>query len=95
MLVSIEQLVSSVEAPNSDSTPFDSDVWKNLDIPTATSIRNYLWQPKHNFNLTRSHLAAENDNAIILIEAYPPPKEATLRYLHEGGKKPQKYAHVS
>ncbi|KAK6902868.1 hypothetical protein I203_108128 [Kwoniella mangroviensis CBS 8507] len=70
------------------------DIWKNLSIKEATDIPEWLWQPERGLNLTKSAIAADNDNAIFLIEAYVPPKAAALAYLNGSAEAPPKYAHA-
>ncbi|WVQ70156.1 uncharacterized protein L199_008381 [Kwoniella botswanensis] len=77
----------SIQAPK-------KNIWKNLSIKEATDIRDWLWQPERGLNLTKSAIAADNDNAIFLIEAYIPPKAAALAYLNGSAEAPLKYAHA-
>ncbi|WRT68805.1 uncharacterized protein IL334_005785 [Kwoniella shivajii] len=70
------------------------NVWKNLSVKEATEIRAWLWSPERDLNLTKSALAVDSDNYIYLIEAFVPPKAATLAYLNGSSYAPDKYAHA-
>ncbi|WWD21794.1 hypothetical protein CI109_106282 [Kwoniella shandongensis] len=70
------------------------NIWKNLSIKEAQAIRQWLWEPERSLNLTRSNLAADNDNSIFMIEAFTPKKLDALAYLNGSTEIPDKYAHA-
>ncbi|WWC69058.1 uncharacterized protein I206_102994 [Kwoniella pini CBS 10737] len=91
---------TSYSVPHCESTDLlpvrapRKNVWKNLSVKEATEIRSWLWASERNLNLTKASLAVDSDNYIYLIEAFVPPKVATLAYLNGSSHAPDKYAHA-
>ncbi|KAM0748227.1 amine oxidase catalytic domain-containing protein [Meredithblackwellia eburnea MCA 4105] len=70
------------------------NVWKNLDVSEAASVRKWLMAPEQGLNLTSTRKATALEDTIFLVEAHRPPKAAVLDFLDGTGPKPAKYAHA-
>ncbi|KAJ7067387.1 amine oxidase catalytic domain-containing protein [Mycena amicta] len=74
------------------------NVWKNLDVHEAVAIREWLDayrdEAGNGFDLVSGSTATDFDNAITLIENFPPVKADVLAYLDGNGSAPQRFAKI-
>ncbi|KAJ7157647.1 amine oxidase catalytic domain-containing protein [Mycena crocata] len=84
-------------APIPTSAPRDN-VWKNFGVQEAVAIREWLLAYKdadgQGFNLTAGNSATDLDNAISVIENFPPPKADVLGYFDNDAAPPQRFAKI-
>ena len=76
-----------------NTAPISQGLFDDLSLDEITAVRDYMLGQKL-LNLTPYNEATVSSNYIYQIQFFPPPKDAVLAFLDNGGAKPERNAIV-